>query len=615
MKLTLDKALSAVAVSVIGALGTAVAAPVYEIVNLDDYDFIGEGRGTLENTRSGYAQSINANNELVGIAQGRKKLSAEDIDVDIIDVEDGIAPSERITFSINSPIVANTFGFVASTVWIPTFESVNGSTDPKDSSVTNSVDSQFFGINDAGIKVGNMTAPEDRITYTGTTENQEFWYIRAYEQRGIAKRGDTELPLLPPYHTYTNSDGEAAEIGGYAGATAINNHNLIVGYASTDIADPSKARIDTCIDSTTTPTDVCIQEQQFPSSQGSRNINYQVRGYLWQLNSDDTVTGTLLPLGLTPEADSTVTYSAQALGVNNAGVVVGRSNTYRNGDKDRLRDDAAYWTKNSSGEYQYNWVPSVNEEEDINSIAYDINDNGILVGSYRSFIDGFQRDKFFYFDTNSSGGSVVVPNDFFDQLSDFASRGRSINNKDQVVGYIETTQDKNTARPKAGFLFDKSSEEFSNLNDLLTCESKGYIVSGSETRRNEVTVVDGSGKELVYESDIVVADAASINEDGTIVGTALIRKPVYQVDADGNPVLDENSNLPLFELNANGQPVTSSLPRMVVLQLTGDDVQAGEKACTFTDKVDEKPYERKGGGMLTWLFALPLLFIRRRKVH
>ncbi|MBE8168050.1 MAG: DUF3466 family protein [Shewanella sp.] len=617
MKLTLDKALSAVAVSVIGALGTAVAAPVYEIVNLDDYDFIGDGRGTLENTRSGYAQAVNASNVLVGIAQGRKKLSADNIDEDIIDVEDGISPSERITYSVNSAIIANTFAFTASNAWIPTFESVNGSTDPKDRSVTNSVDSQFFGINDAGIKVGNMTAPEEKVTYTGTATNQEFWYIRAYEQRGIAKRGDTEFSLFPPYTTYTKSDGKTAELGGYAGATAVNNQNLVVGYASTDLANSSKKIVDGCIDSNsvTSPQDVCIQGQQFPDNRGVKGVNYQVRGYVWQLNSDNTVSGTELPLGLTPESDSTATYFAQALGVNNNGVVVGRSQTLRNDDKKLFADDAAYWTKNSSGQYVYNWVPALDAKEDRSSIAYDINDNGILVGSYRSYIDGFERDKFFYYDTNSSGGSIVVPNDFFDKLSDFGSRGRSINNKDQVVGYIETTQDKNTARPKAGFLFDKSSEEFSNLNDLLTCESKGYVVSGSEVRRNEITVTDGSGKELVYESDIQIADAASINEDGTIVGTALIRKPVYKIDTNGNPVLDENSKLPLFELNANGQPVTSSLPRMVVLQPTGNDIQTDDKACAFTDKVDEKPYERKGGAMLLWLFALPLLFIRRKKFH
>lgn len=69
MKSKLDKALSLVALGVLGVLHSAHAAPVYEIVNLDNYDL----QGTLEGTRNGYALGVNANDELVGIAKGKKK--------------------------------------------------------------------------------------------------------------------------------------------------------------------------------------------------------------------------------------------------------------------------------------------------------------------------------------------------------------------------------------------------------------------------------------------------------------------------------------------------------------------------------------------------------------
>ena len=45
---------------------------------------------------------------------------------------------------------------------------------------------------------------------------------------------------------------------------------------------------------------------------------------------------------------------------------------------------------------------------------------------------------------------------------------------------------------------------------------------------------------------------------------------------------------------------------MVVLKPT-----SGE-ACTFTDVPEDKPYERKGAASFAWLFALPLLWLRRR---
>ena len=67
MKSKLDKALSLVALGVLGVLHSAHAAPVYEIVNLDNYDL----QGTLEGTPNGYALGVNANDELVGIDDGK----------------------------------------------------------------------------------------------------------------------------------------------------------------------------------------------------------------------------------------------------------------------------------------------------------------------------------------------------------------------------------------------------------------------------------------------------------------------------------------------------------------------------------------------------------------
>ena len=631
MKLKLDKALSLVAVGVIGVLQGANAASIYEIKNLDEIYSQTDGAeliGTLQGTRSGYGMAINANNDSLGVAKGKKYLSVSEDDDGVIDIEDGIAPEERVVLSINTPIKANNFTFTAqdndpSKPWLPTFDSVNGTTDPgltdPDVPATiNSVDVYFFGINDTGVKVGSMTSKELTEPYTGSTADQEFWYYREFEERGFVKNADgTETALVPPLTEYVKDDETpAVNVGGYSVAAKVNADGLVVGYVGTELSKNAKDRIDGCIASDTYPLDVCVQTLQFPYNQyGNSYINYQVRGYVWQLTADGTAVATKdeLPLGLTPSSDSTFIYTAQGLGVNTAGIVVGRSHVYRRGNKDKLAYDAAYWTKNdTTGEYDYHWIDMIDDR--YQSIAYDINDNGILVGSYKQYLQGYERDKFFYFDTKGTA-DLVTPFDFSSSagISDLSSKPKDINNKGQVVGYIETTHDKEKPRPKAGFLFDKETDDFRNLNQLLTCESKGFEKVDDKWIRKTVEVADGSGKTLTYNADLVIVEANGINEEGVIVGTVSVRKPQYKFDSNGNLVIGDNG-LPIFEVNGYGDPLTSYLPRSVVLQTNGDEATDEWLAANNCVDNNEEPddYERKGAASFAWLFALPLLWFRRR---
>ncbi|WP_028774781.1 DUF3466 family protein [Shewanella waksmanii] len=611
MKLKLDKTLSLVAIGVVSALQGVQAAPVYEIKNIEDFDL----NGTIESTRNGYGMFVNGNNESVGVSKGKKKLSVSDDDDDgVIDIEDGIAPEEQIIYSIDLPIVANNFTFTsdengASGAWIPTFESVFGTTPPKDSDpdvpeTINSIDAYYYGISTAGVKVGAYTAPEQTVEYTGSNEDQEYWYYREFEERGFVKLADgTEVPLLPPITEYYSEDEDVTvTVGGMSIAAAINENNVVAGYASTELSSTSIDRIESCITGETYPIDICVQREQYPNSSGYRNIVYQTRAYVWDV---DNAQGIELPLGL--ESESETVFTAQGLGINVDGIVAGRSHVYRNGNTDKLAYDAAYWKKDSDGDYQYHWIPMKDDQR--YSIAYDINDNGILVGSYNQYLDGYPRDKFFYFDTNNPDEGFVTPHDFFETISDRASRPKDINNLNQVVGYIEVTADKEKPRVKAGFLFDKDKDEFSDLNTLLTCGSKGYEQDAEgEWVRNRVEVEDGSGDTLSYESEIRIVEANSIGEDGTIVGTAFIRKPSYQFDSSGNLIIGDNG-LPLFEIDGNGDPVTAFIPRMVVLQPTSN----GE-ACPVeeNDNSGNGNYERKGAASLGALLLLPLLWLRRR---
>ncbi|AQS35800.1 Protein of unknown function (DUF3466) [Shewanella psychrophila] len=630
MKLKLDKALSLVAVGVISVLQGANAAPVYEIKNLDEIYSQEDGAeliGTLQGTRSGYGMAVNANNESLGVAKGKKYLSVSEDDDGVIDIEDGIAPEEKIVLSINTPIKANNFTFTAvendsSTPWLPTFDSVNGTTDPSltdpdDPDTINSVDAYYYGINNAGVKVGSMTSEELKITCgDDCKDDQDFWYYREFEERGFVKNADNiEIDLVPPLTEYVKDDETpAVNVGGYSVAAKVNSSGLVVGYAGTELSKNSEDRIDTCISSDTYPLDVCVQTLQFPyDDYGNSYMIYQVRGYVWQLNADRTVVENEieLPLGLAPSSSDTRIYTAQGLGVNTAGVVAGRSHVYRRGNTDKLHYDAAYWTKNDTGKYDYHWIDMIDDRYE--SIAYDINDNGILVGSYKQYLQGYSRDKFFYYDTNGTE-DIVTPYDFSSNtgVSDLSSRPKDINNKGQVVGYIETTHDKEKPRPKAGFLFDKDTDDFRNLNQLLTCESKGFEKVDDKWVRKTVEVEDGAGKTLTYNEDLVVVEANGINEEGVIVGTVSVRKPVYKFDSEGNLVIENGK--PVFEVNGYGDPLTSYLPRSVVLQTNyaeaTDEWLAANNCVDDNEEPDD--YERKGAASFAWLFALPLLWFRRR---
>ena len=639
MKVPLDKALSLVAISVLSVISAPASASitdvVYQIENLDkNFDL----KGTLEGTRNGYGMGVAdvANvGELVGISKGRTVLTEGDI-------AEGILPEESVSFSVDSPIIANNFAFFAKGNgtegnWLPEFDSINGTkppkeTNPDDPKTINSVDTLYYGVNADGTKVGTMTGVQKTIPVNCTSDNADCKYYRDFEIRGVAKLVSTptttglEIPLLPPYVTYIKEGQKDTLIGGTSEAKAINktkneqgkNIWLVVGSASTGITKTAADVIDACYaDGATLPVDICVQANQFPTSFGSP-ISYQTKAYVWQIdaaNPNGTTIDTALPLGFTPLAtEDRDIIKAQAFAVsNNANIndvkIAGRSVTKESYDNGTGKQFAAWWNRqadaNGDFQYVYHQVPMPNSDY-LESLAYGINDSGLLVGRYKSYIKSYIRSKFFTFDTTTENATIDTPTDF-NHFPDASSIPRAVNNAGLVVGSIETTADKDIPRQKTAFLFDNSDKEFVDLNKHLTCNSKGYEPDGNNGwKRHPVTVSDGSGSHT-YLSEIKLADANSISNDGTIVGTALIRKPKYKTDANGRLELDVNGK-PQFELNGNGEPLTQLIPRAVVLKPV-----SGEMACTVVDPDDvDAPFVRKGGAGLSWLVLLPLVWFRKR---
>ncbi|WP_298775380.1 DUF3466 family protein [uncultured Shewanella sp.] len=618
MTFTVNSALSLVALGVFGVLQSATAADVYEVVNLDEVynssDTNPRLTGTLSATQKGFGMVINNNDFSLGTATNIAKAASNGVSL-----ADAIAPSESSTVtpldssgsstdsSGNAYKMSNTTAMVASqfiftsdlndanTAWTPNFVSVNGQVTPVyPDGGENTVDSYYYGLNDSDLRTGAMTAPEQTDSSTGTT-----YYYRDYELRGFVQEStNTEIELVPPYTDYTgtdsNGDSVTVTLGGWSVGAGVNTNSIVTGYASTGLSSTSQGYVDACITGSAA-LDACIQNEQY-----SGNIDYQLRAYVWQYDSTTSaVTATQLPLGAT-ESGTTV-YDAQGLAINNSDVVAGRSYVYRNNGSS-LYYDAAYWTPNGDGTYAYNWIDTGSSTT--TSIAKGINDNGIVVGSYTKYINSYLRSKFFYYDTQS-GGSVVTPNDFYSSTSDLSSEAYDININNQVVGWIES-KDSNTStnRPKSGFLYNMNAQEFNDVNDLLTCESKGYQQdTAGNWSRKQVTVTSGTGEVFTYDEDIDIVQTNSINDNGVIVGMAMVQKPVYST-SNGSVVIGANG-LPNIEKAGNGGPVTSAVSRMVVLKPV-----SGGTACTVSS--GNENYTREGAASFAWLLFLPILWFRRR---
>ncbi len=650
--------------------------PAYEIVNLSDVFSVS---GTLNNTRNGYGAAISGDVAL-GIAKGVNDASTSDDDNVIDDVVDAILPEESVSSnSIFRPFVGNNFLFEqsAATNWAPTYVPLLENTPPllnpdedNNPEAIPRTNAFYFGASALGLRVGSTSAlqeaPVDNPNCDAATNPNcsELYYFREFESRGFVQSGDNYV-LLPPapesieYVTEDDTlDPTPINVGGNSIASAVNDNGLVVGYASTELFETVSVNLDACLkalaaeESSTVPQpiDVCVQNLQ-----NSGLVSYQTRGYVWQLDPANLsiVSQQALPMNFVPEelpteADRDNLYLAQALGVSQTtnDYIVGRANQLSKSNRPLSTLYAQAWLANG-GEYKpYLIGPTVEDNERIEqSIAYDVNDNGIAVGVVRRWVEGDRRNKFAVVDLSAEpedyrGGQRFVftePNDFFDSQSDLASIARSVNNDGIVVGNIEVDRVKDLPRRIRAFAYNIAEDDFINLNELLTCNSRAYIpfdeanegsveVDADGNQWNRVVIEDSQNfsTNIKYEAEITLVDANQISDDGTIVATALVKLPrvltkvVEETNEDGSTykrtvvVIDEATGKPVIERDANGNPTTNQVPRSVILKPVD-----GAQACSLTiqDGLNPPANERQGAsfGWLGLMVLAPLAWWRRRK--
>jgi hypothetical protein len=435
--------------------------------------------------------------------------------------------------------------------------------------LTRSTVDYVSGITNEGWIYGTASAPYVALApFEQSNGDIETFWVRDFTTRAYFSRdaGETITPLIPP--TEGDDVPEALRFGGESAIFDISGDSLYaVGYASVSIDQDA---IDFITDTSGGCADVdgVLDDMPFEVCIG-RIVSgiYNTEAVIWTLGTDGVVESNTLGQLVTPNVDDERELVNVAQAVNNNGVAVGYATGWvdENETSPSERESSSLYAV----VYKEGEVKDFTEDHGkyFNSRAYDINDNGIAVGHVNVYVNGNLRTKFYHVDTNDfdTGMTMIMPDDFFTGSS---STARAINENGIIVGEgeVETHNDSSSnPRRRHAFMYDISTEVFTDINDLLSCNS-----------------------------DYDIIEARDINDNGVISASALVKVP--RRDSLGVLMKDPDT----------GEQLVEDVIRAVTIVPTPD----GElEDCS---KVEEK-VEREGAG-LGFISLVSLLFfgLRRR---
>ena len=457
---------------------------------------------------------------------------------------------------------------------IPGLDVVSASTGNLSQSVRtiarDSVDGNYF--------VGASESPYLPLIYTNGEGNEIRYILSDIRQSAFVQVNDNTVRLAPTDTT----------LNGYSEAFGVNTNFQVAGFGTVDFSDGIDEAIANCEDEEErgdVPVELCFRNLRLAGSffiptdaptqasaaamtfQATFNVSSStINATIWNLNASGQVVSTdTYGVPFTPEADDETRYQTRAFDINNNGIAVGDSHT---GEV----VDVTYAGENQARRgYQYQAATFSNDtttiilqdEENLNSSAIAVNDNNWVAGMVTRAPNEIARNRLFVH--NLDTGETRYPSGFFTSSSVTA---RNINNNNIVVGEADIEATNEAIRQRHAFMYDINTEEFINLNTLISCDSPYTLIN-----------------------------AVDINDDNEIIVNARIESEAK--DGLGNDIIETDSS-------------TRMVDKVVALKLT--PIPNGELEDCSTDVVDP-PRERQGASIHWISIALLSVFglVRRRK--
>ena len=337
---------------------------------------------------------------------------------------------------------------------------------------------------------------------------------------------------------------------------------------------------------------------------------FDTQAWAWDVSGAVSTTGSVDGFALASEwlddnednDDSSITYSASALDINSAGVAVGVSTFEYSDAATGGRQRAIIMTPDDDGTYSepielteavddvddddgdtiYNtWAVAITDgsgDDDVTVIGnreYSVSENSNKPTEF--FVYNYDDDEIDFPLKDTRVQTTEQKNDG-DSSSYIGANSRAydINESGMIVGKADDYDQTHPVsggmpRTQAAFLYDTDSDDSWFINDLICSQDDDDVVTSPRYK---------------------IRSARVINDDGTVLAEG------WKYDTD-----DDYQN----ETNATG--VMLKLTRNTSISSPDDSPNCWKSALL---DVEDESYERSGAASFwLWIFALPLLLVRR----
>jgi hypothetical protein len=419
---------------------------------------------------------------------------------------------------------------------------------------------------------------------------------RAFVRRAFIQLLDNEkVSLLPKAFSNDN--------GGFSSAYKIQevgDQVFVIGAASVSYPRDTDEYFNECYNSDE-------YDDRYDMNDLVRCPGFDTQAWVWDVtdivNSGATptnLTGTALAttwLENNPTNQNSLTFSANAFDMNSSGIAVGASTFQYNSDSEGARQRAIIMTPTSPAVYAKPVeitaaTSGVDDQEDsiYNTWALTISENGIVTGNREFNVPKGRNKATEFFVYNSVSNAVTVPfldkkvatskqriengGNYYISKSGANSRVYAANEAGLMVGEVDDFDQVDpvydgSPRSQTAFLFDNSKNQAWLMNDLI-CSQSADVVTSPRIRIRTARVINDAG--------VVLADG-------------------FKYATDDDYKYKVNAVQTAFKLTPNSALSPNDSPNCWESVLL---------------KTNETLHERQGGATFwLWLFALPLVFIRR----